>query len=50
VLWRQHGGSGLGITWAEAWELDWDELTQLREEVDRRRGAEAAAIRRAQHR
>lgn len=47
VLWRQHGGSGLGITWDEAWDLEWDELTALVEEVDRRRSAEAAALRRA---
>lgn len=47
VLWTQHGGSGLSITWDEAWNLEWDDLIALIEEVDRRRQAEAAALRRA---
>lgn len=49
VLWTQHGGSGLrGPTWTEAWDLEWDELTRLIDEINRRRSAEATAIRRAQ--
>jgi len=47
VLWTQHGGSGLGITWAEAWELEWDELIALIEEIDRRRAAEVKALKAA---
>lgn len=47
VLWTQHGGSGLGITWDEAWELEWDMLTALIEEVNARRAGEASALRRA---
>jgi hypothetical protein len=47
VLWTQHGGSGLGITWDEAWELEWDTLIELIEEVNRRRSAESEALRRA---
>lgn len=47
MLWTQHGGSGLGITWAEAWDLDWDELVTLIEVINERRQAETDAIRKA---
>ena len=47
VVWRQHGGSGAGVTWTEAWEMEWDDLTALIEEINRRRSAEAEAMRRA---
>lgn len=47
VCWHQYGGSGLNISWSEAWELEWDELTMVLEEVERRRTAEANALRNA---
>lgn len=47
VLWVQHGGSGMNITWDEAWALEWDELVDLIEEINRRRREETAALKRA---
>lgn len=50
VLWTQHGGSGLNITWNEAWELEWDELIGLIDAINRRRSAEAAQLKKASRR
>lgn len=46
-MWIQHGGSGLAISWETAWNLDWDELLALIAMINRRRSAEAAALRSA---
>ena len=40
----QHGGSGLGMTWAESGELYVDELDQILELIRGRRESEARAI------
>lgn len=47
VLWVQHGGSGMNITWNEVWDLEWDELINLIDEVNRRRKAESDALKKA---
>jgi len=49
-MWTQHGGSGLGISWRDAWSLEWDELLELQEEIGHRRSAEASAIKAARSR
>jgi hypothetical protein len=50
LCWRQHGGSGLGLTWREALDLDTGERDWLLERIDEQRSREAEALRKAARR
>lgn len=47
LLYTQHGGSGLSLTFADIMELDYDRVFFLLEFLGEKRSDEAAAIRRA---
>jgi hypothetical protein len=47
LLWRQHGGSGLGVTYAEAMDLPLPERDWLLERIARERTREAKEIEKA---
>lgn len=50
ITWRQHGGSGLGVTWAEAQELPLGERDWLIERIGEQRSREAREIEKAARR
>jgi hypothetical protein len=47
LTWRQHGGSGLGITWGDALELELAERDWLVERMQKQRRREAQEIKKA---
>jgi len=50
LCWRQHGGSGLGIAWRDALDLDTGERDWLLGRIDEQRSREAEALRKAARR
>lgn len=47
LMWTQHGGSGLGLTYADIEELDIGDALRLSAAVIKRRRREAEALKRA---
>ena len=47
MCWSQHGGSGLNITWAEAQDLELDDLRWAVERITTQREREAKALEKA---
>jgi hypothetical protein len=47
LTWRQHGGSGLGLTWHDALDLDLTDRTWLVERIQKQRRREAQEIKKA---
>jgi hypothetical protein len=47
LLWHQHGGSGLSLSYQDLLELDLNEVLWFRERQSRQRQREAAEIRKA---
>jgi hypothetical protein len=47
LAWQQHGGSGLGLTWRDALDLDLSDRNWLIERVLKQRRREAQEIKKA---
>ncbi len=47
VCWRQHGGSGLGVTMAEVLEMPTSDRDWLIERIGQQRGREAKELEKA---
>jgi hypothetical protein len=47
LTWRQHGGSGLGISWSDALELELNDRDWLVERILKQRRREANEIKKA---
>jgi hypothetical protein len=47
LTWCQHGGSGLGLTWSDALDLDLNDRNWLIERVLKQRRREAQEIKKA---